>query len=47
VHELEAAPMGQNTKLIGTGMTGALVSIMPVRVVLVASEKLDSRVSMV
>jgi hypothetical protein len=23
---LEAAPMGQNTKLIGTGMTGALVS---------------------
>jgi hypothetical protein len=26
VHELEAAPMGQNTKLMGTGMTGALVS---------------------
>jgi hypothetical protein len=25
VHELEAAPMGQNTKLIGTGMTGAVV----------------------
>jgi mercuric ion transport protein len=37
VHELEAAPMGQNTKLIGTGMTGALVSITPVLVVLLGA----------
>jgi mercuric ion transport protein len=37
VHELEAAPKGQNTKLIGTGMTGALVSIMPVLVVLLGA----------